>query len=563
MSKTFPPEALSQHVAIVGTTGAGKTFTAKGAVESLLDAQKRVCIIDPTGAWWGLRLLADGKRKGYGVAIIGGDHGDMPINEHMGEKLAQMIGTRNMPAVLDLSDMLIGERHRFMTDFAEALFRHNKQPLHLIIDEADEFCPQNPLPETRRMLHHIDRIVRRGRIRGFRVMMITQRPATISKNVLTQANTLVALRLTSPQDRKAITEWVKGNADENEAKSVLDSLARLKRGQGWLWCPSLGILEKEQFPTIKTFDSSRTPEEDDSAPEPVALEPLDIKELQAAIAEAAAQEEAVPKGGKGQVAPVVLAGIDPAEAAERERQAEAAGHGRGWQEGLDAGFDAAESALQGIEEAIARARVTLAEGKGALAKREAPPPPAAYQPPAVASRPAPVASAAPRDASRVVPAKQRLLDALAWLESIGRREADKTTLAFLADASATSSTFQNNLGSLRTEGMVDYPRGGVVALTGEGRRRANRPRTPLTTAELQSAIMAKLPPALQRIVTALVTAHPRALTKEALAEKVGASSSSSTFQNNLGRLRTMGLVDYPKPGQAQASATLFLERAAA
>lgn len=103
------------------------------------------------------------------MAIFGGEHADLPLSAKMGGRIAELIGTRNLPAVIDLSEMLIGDQHEFMTDFAEGLFQVNRQPLHLIIDEADQFVPQNPLPETRRMLHHIDRIVRRGRIRGFRV----------------------------------------------------------------------------------------------------------------------------------------------------------------------------------------------------------------------------------------------------------------------------------------------------------------------------------------------------------------------------------------------------------
>ena len=45
---------LNHQTAIVGTTGAGKTFAAKGAVEALLAEGRRVIIIDPTGAWYGL-----------------------------------------------------------------------------------------------------------------------------------------------------------------------------------------------------------------------------------------------------------------------------------------------------------------------------------------------------------------------------------------------------------------------------------------------------------------------------------------------------------------------------
>lgn len=132
----FHPTVLAQHLAILGRTGSGKSYTAKGAVESLLTDKRRVCILDPTGIWYGLRSSADGKRAGFAVVVFGGPHADVPINEHSGAALAHIIATQNLPAIVDMSEMLIGQRHRFVTDFAEALYRENRTPLHLVIDEA-------------------------------------------------------------------------------------------------------------------------------------------------------------------------------------------------------------------------------------------------------------------------------------------------------------------------------------------------------------------------------------------------------------------------------------------
>lgn len=72
----IPPAALLQHVAILGKTGSGKTYAAKGIVEDLLRAGRRVCVLDPTGAWWGLRSSADGKAAGYPVIVLGGQDVD-------------------------------------------------------------------------------------------------------------------------------------------------------------------------------------------------------------------------------------------------------------------------------------------------------------------------------------------------------------------------------------------------------------------------------------------------------------------------------------------------------
>ena len=69
---TFPAKALEQHIAILGKTGSGKTYAAKGIVEGILSDGGRVCIIDPTGAWHGLRSSATGKSAGFPVVIFGG-----------------------------------------------------------------------------------------------------------------------------------------------------------------------------------------------------------------------------------------------------------------------------------------------------------------------------------------------------------------------------------------------------------------------------------------------------------------------------------------------------------
>ena len=52
----LPAAALDERVAIVGTSGSGKTYAAKGWIEQLLDAGARVCVVDPLGVWWGLML---------------------------------------------------------------------------------------------------------------------------------------------------------------------------------------------------------------------------------------------------------------------------------------------------------------------------------------------------------------------------------------------------------------------------------------------------------------------------------------------------------------------------
>lgn len=295
-------DALNAPAAIVGTTGAGKTYAAKGAVEELLALGRRIVILDPTGAWWGLRSGADGDpRHGFAVTIFGGDHADIEVAPEHGAMVAEAIAGREVQAILDTSEMTGGEKTRFLTEFLQTLYAKNRAAMHLVVDEADEVCPQNPMPEERRLSGAFDKIVRRGRIKGFRPLMITQRPAVLHKNVLSQVGTLIALKLTSPQDRKAIEDWVKGNADTGEAKTVMSSLPTLARGEGWVWSPAAGILERRAFPAIRTFDSSRTPGADEAVVEP-ALSPVDVDALREAMRQSEPEKPVGKKHGAADLA---------------------------------------------------------------------------------------------------------------------------------------------------------------------------------------------------------------------------------------------------------------------
>jgi hypothetical protein len=130
-------------------------------------------------------------------------------------------------------------------------------------------------------------------------------------------------------------------------------------------------------------------------------------------------------------------------------------------------------------------------------------------------------------------------------------------VAFLADASPTSSAYANNLGAMRSAGLIDYPAGGMVALTAEGQQLATAPDGAPTHAAIMEKIARKLPPAQIRILRATAEAFPDDVDKNQLASSIGASASSSAYANNLGRLRTMGFIAYPSKGRVRASERLF------
>src|SRR5437588_9168940 len=96
----LPLNAITETFAVMGIRGSGKTHTAAVLAEEMLKAGQPIVVYDPTGAWFGLKTSADGKRPGFPVVIFGGEHPDVPLEEAAGETIARVIIDRRCPAIL-------------------------------------------------------------------------------------------------------------------------------------------------------------------------------------------------------------------------------------------------------------------------------------------------------------------------------------------------------------------------------------------------------------------------------------------------------------------------------
>jgi len=256
----LPLDAVTQTFGILGKRGSGKTNTASVLTEQFIMHRLPVVYVDPIGVTWGFKYSRDGKGPGLPVVIIGGEHADVPLEETGGAVIADFLIEHRVPTVLDLGLFSKGAQRRFMVDFAERLYLKNRSALHVMLDECDTFVPQRIDHGGERLVGAINDLVRKGRARGLGVTLISQRPALVNKDVLTQVETLIAHRMTGPQDRDAIERWIEHNANHVTGDTVLASLQELVDGEAWVWSPSwLGILKRMRINLRETFDSSATP----------------------------------------------------------------------------------------------------------------------------------------------------------------------------------------------------------------------------------------------------------------------------------------------------------------
>jgi hypothetical protein len=600
MTAAFPiPDAvLRQHVIVLGKTRSGKSTTLRDMVEHLLLEEKPVAILDPKGDWWGLKSSADGKKPGFPVIIFGGKHADLPLNPRAGAEVGELVATGNRPCIIDLGEWMPGDRTRFFVDFAAALFRKTQGMRWLVIDEVHNFAPQGKVldPDSGKMLHWANRIINEGGGKGLTLLAASQRPQKVHKDYLTANETLIAMRVIHKLDRDAVKDWIDGAPDPALGRQVLADLANMARGEAWVWSPEakFGPL-RMQFPMFSTYDSFKPSPEQEAPAKLKGWASVDLDEVREKLA--AVEEEAKANDPKVLKAELALLRRQMTEAAAAAAKsggavnpaaiAEAEGRGRrdGYNEattnvagilqpaemaivGLRTALIEAERAAKALDQALGRARPEKltykstahfrkpADSAGAKTEATAPPADKRTAPNPVPRQVGSSFSPQPEADGELTPAKRRILVALRQLEAIGKPEADRDAVGWFAGASPTSSGYANNLGSLRSAGLIDYPGGGKVKLTEAGKDLV--PEMPAPSHEdVLALVRDKVSPAQYRLLEAAIAAYPDDIGSEELAEAAGASPTSSGFANNKGRLRSLGLIDYPSQGRVRAGDVLF------
>jgi hypothetical protein len=277
----LPLDAVTQVIGFLGRRGAGKSYSATKLAELMLDAHAQIVALDPVGIWHGLRL-----GNGFDIPVLGGLHGDIPLEPSSGSLVAELIVQRGISAVLDVSQMIASEQAHFACDFATQFFQLKKaapSAVHLFLEECQEMAPENPQHGGMepKMLHAFQRIVKLGRNFGIGVSLISQRPQEVSKKVLNQTELLLAFQTSGPQERKAIKGWI---ADKDIKEDIDALLPKLDVGYARAWSPQwLKVSKTIKVAQKRSLDASSTPKVGARAEAAKALTPIDLEKLRGAM----------------------------------------------------------------------------------------------------------------------------------------------------------------------------------------------------------------------------------------------------------------------------------------
>jgi len=251
----LPADLGDRKIAILAMSKAGKTYGLGDILEELYAAGRPWVAADPANNLWGLRAKPDGTPSELSIVVMGGDHGDLPLEKDAGERVAEAFLSDPICLVLDVAFESKTVTRRFMTDFANRLMRQRTDvPRVVVLEEAPEFVPQKARYKvSEECKAAIDRLTRLGGNFGYGVVIASQRSATIDKDVLSQCDALVVMRLTDVRDRRAVKDWIVAKNIGDRVEKCFGDLGDLADGEGWYWSPTEDRFERFKFRSRTTL----------------------------------------------------------------------------------------------------------------------------------------------------------------------------------------------------------------------------------------------------------------------------------------------------------------------
>ena len=609
------------------TSRAGKSWLARFILEQT-HGQLQHIIVDPEGEFASLR-------ESFPYLLVSAEAGAGDILATVGRAPALCRGVMEagVSVILDIYEMDLDVRQEFVGRFLGelmALGRSYWRPLLVVIDEAHEFAPQDGTVASSRP---VASLTSKGGKRAYGSLLLTHRLSNLDKNVVANlSNRFIGWTTQDVDVKRAAENLGFSKSRHGELRGI--GPGGVKPGQFFAYGPAFpttGVVRVKSGPVVTTH-----PEAGKVAaappPAPAGLTTV-IAELSAAVEttddtldgatepngeerEDAAREGARKPGPRERGAAETNRGGsrtgDRAERSRLEREIAGLKRERGKLEekvqsleesnagllGRNAEISAAHRDLQtriaaarkalqtGLNDTVVTLEMAGPEPQASEAMAEVPGAAEAAGPPAENTENGSPESGSPGSGSPGSQAQEltgtdRILETLLDLEGIGMEEVPRPALAVLSGfKNHRSGTFQRYVADLASGGMVHYPEGGSVELTGEGGSRAReivdgpggspgkgsgrnafRART---LAELHDRWLSRLEPGTRRIVDELVPLYPDGLDREELAARAGFKNGrSGTFQRYVGVLNKVGFVHYPERGTVAMSTALFPEGLAA
>ena len=244
-------EILTGRGFVTGKSGSGKSNSVSVIAEALLEHGLPLLVVDTDGEYYGLKSR-------YELLHVGAEaDADVTVGVEHAEKLAELALLQNVPVILDISAYVEeAERNELVRRVLDQLFslgKRARKPFPVFVEEIHEFLPQSGgVDDLGEMLITV---AKRGRKRGIGICGMSQRPAAVDKDFITQCDWIVWHRLTWDNDRRVASQMLGA-----EAAAGIDDL---DTGEALVMTDWDDRVNRVRFRQKRTFDAGATPDLDD------------------------------------------------------------------------------------------------------------------------------------------------------------------------------------------------------------------------------------------------------------------------------------------------------------
>jgi uncharacterized protein DUF87 len=546
---------LSSRLLVQANSGKGKSHLLRRIAEQLF-SKVQVIILDPEGEFATLR-------EKYGYVLVG-KGGETPADPRSAALVAHKLLELKASAVVDLYEMKPAARHEYVRAFLDALIDAPKQfwhPLVVIVDEAHIFCPEKGAGESVASEAMIG-LATRGRKRGFACIFATQRLGKLRKDAAAELLNLMIGGTFIDIDRKRAADALGFYGAEKH--EFFDKIKVMERGNFYTLGPAISLDRilvhvGEVETSHPEAGSAKHGAEPPPAPEAIAKLLPKLSDLPKAAEEKAKTEadlRAEVRSLKAQLrqAPQETKGKQVTVVDEKAIARAVANTEKTFQKSLaqSAGLVAKlqKFLVQFSQEAAKLAGVKLAEIPAATPNLVRQPSLAAPKLKEPKDWPRPKPEAQPTNGD-LTSSQAAILRALMNLEVFENTTPSREQLAFWSCVPPTSGGYKNNLGALRTMGAITYPTPRTVSITDHGREQIGN----VDAVDLEEVIERgkRILTDSQNAILDVLVGSGELVSREDLAAAVDVPVTSGGFKNNLGAMRTAGLIDYPAAGMVKAA----------
>jgi hypothetical protein len=554
---------------IQANSGGGKSMATRLMCERI-GAHVPVAVLDIEGEFHTLREVMD-------VLLVGPDADMAPHVETAGPLAIRLLET-GVSAVIDLYEFSKDEQREYVRRFVETMVAAPKRlwsPRLVIIDEAHEMAPEGGKGEASQAV--VD-LMSKGRKRQYCPILCTQRISKLSKDAAAEANNVFIGRCTLDLDQKRAGDTLGLDRAENR------KLRELAGGVFHAYGPALNFrgVELMKFDMPKSTHGKEAMRSAVLSPSAAMRKSIDeLKDL----AERAKTEVMDIDAARNRIAELEreLTTNGPAIAGAAETIERLQGNAEELGKALEqstaevgrlkaiatAQWDSIQECSRWIE--AQKGRIHAAHGLLTHAENEplpltvnpadceefAPPDPgptvgsvsAAIDriPSSVRREPATLRIAQP---SRPRPAQseggipgphQKILNSLAWWESVGVAAPTAAQVAFVAGYSPGTGTMNTYFGAMVSAGLIVRDRG-IVQLTPDGHKHAERPQRRPTLQALHEQLRGVLDGPCGKVLDAVIARHGRPAPADEIAKDAGYSPGTGTMNTYFGRMTSLGLI---------------------